>query len=99
LKAIPKVYRNTFIPTKKPSKPIVKPPKAVININGEHFAPITSPKIKPVVIEGRTYIPVEYAPESFNRTNVVNPTKEGKVVTFKIGNRTYIPLEVVPKPF
>jgi hypothetical protein len=42
---------------------------------------------------------VEHAPESFNRTNVVNPTKEGKVVTFKIGNRTYIPLEVVPKPF
>lgn len=99
MKAIPKVYRNTFIPTKKPLKPIVKPPKAVININGEHFAPITSLKIKPVVIEGRTYIPVEHAPESFNRTNVVNPTKEGKVVTFKIGNRTYIPLEVVPKPF
>jgi len=99
LKAIPKVYRNTFSPTKKLSKPLVKPPKAVISINGEHFVPITNLKVKPVVIEGRTYIPVKSAPTSFNRTKVVTPTKEGKVVTFKIGNRTYIPLEVVPKPF
>jgi hypothetical protein len=47
----------------------------VININGKHFVPITSHQEKPLVIKGRTYIPVKSAPASFNKTKVISPTK------------------------
>ena len=55
--------------------------------------------VKPVVVDGKTYIPVHPAPESANKTNAIVPKTNGTVNTFKIGNKTYIPVSVIPKVF
>jgi uncharacterized lipoprotein NlpE involved in copper resistance len=58
----------------------------VISINGQQYVPITKHKVEPVVIEGRSYIPVKPAPESLTPSKVIAPTKEGHITTFKMGN-------------
>ena len=89
--AIPRVFRPLF-------KPVLKAaPKPIIKINDEHYIPVTGKAAKPIVVEGKTYIPVIRAPESANVSKAISPTKEGPINTFKIGNKTYIPLNVIPK--
>ena len=53
--------------------------------------------MKPLVVEGVTYIPVHTAPKSVHHTSTIVPKGNGHVETFKIGNITYIPLHVIPK--
>jgi len=96
LHVIPKVHRAVFKPAKKaaPKKSSVK---TVIRINGEHFVPIHNETVKPIVLEGITYIPVHAASESDNKSSAINPKKTGHIDTFKVGKITYIPLNVIPK--
>jgi len=54
---------------------------------------------KPIIVEGRTYIPVHVAPSHLNTSTSIHPKTDEQVTTFKIGNKTYIPLEVIPKTF
>jgi hypothetical protein len=53
--------------------------------------------VKPIVVEGVTYIPVHTAPESVNKSSAIVPKKTGHIDTFKVGKITYIPLNVIPK--
>ena len=68
---IPKVFRPLF--KVKPPQKSTKAP--IIYINGEHFVPITKTPVKPVVVDGVTYIPVHTAPEYANKSAPVLPTK------------------------
>jgi len=95
---IPKINRAVFktelkVPAKKPFV------KAVIKINGEHFVPIKNKTVKPIVINGVTYIPVQTAPSHLNKSSAIKPNSNGSVDIFKKGNITYIPLKVIPKVF
>ena len=100
-----KIGEITYIPIKvipKDDRKIFNPftaPKVIININGNHYVPITDKTVKPVVVDGKTYIPVKVAPESANKTNAIVPKKTGPIDTFKIGNTTFIPMNVIPKVF
>jgi hypothetical protein len=53
--------------------------------------------VKPIVVEGVTYIPVHAAPESAHKGSAIVPKTSGHIETFKIGKITYIPLNVIPK--
>ena len=59
------------------SKPAPLKPKAhsapVISINGNHYVPLANKTVKPVVIDGKTYIPVKAAPSTANKTNAIAP--------------------------
>jgi hypothetical protein len=96
LNVIPKVHRAVFKPVK-----IVAAKKSsvntVIRINGEDFIPIKNKTVKPIVVEGATYIPVQTAPESANKSSAIVPNKTGHIDTFKVGKITYIPLNIIPK--
>jgi hypothetical protein len=69
----------------------------VIRINGQHYVPIKNKTVKPIVVEGVTYIPVHAAPESAHKGSAIVPKTSGHIETFKIGKITYIPLNVIPK--
>ena len=69
----------------------------MIRINGQHYVPIHNETVKPIVLEGITYIPVHAASESDNKSSAINPKKTGHIDTFKVGKITYIPLNVIPK--
>jgi len=77
--------------------PIKKADSPVIQVNGGHFVPIKGEKVKPIIIEGKTYIPVHSAPKNIDTTKAIVPLKEGPIDTFKIGTKTYIPISVIPK--
>ena len=79
--------------------PAANQPKIVIKINGGHYIPITHKNVKPIVVEGISYIPVLKAPESVNKSAAIASNKNGTINIFKIGNITYIPLNAVPKVF
>ena len=98
LNVIPKVYRAVFKPVKKVAakKSSVN---TVIRINGEHYVPIKNKTVKPIVVEGVTYIPVHTAPESANKSSAIVPKKIGHIDTFKVGKITYIPLNIIPKVY
>jgi hypothetical protein len=53
--------------------------------------------VKPIVVGKVTYIPVQTAPESANKSSAIVPKKTGHIDTFKVGKITYIPLNVIPK--
>ena len=53
--------------------------------------------MKPIVVEGVTYIPVHAAPESAHKGSAIVPKTSGHIETFKIGKITYIPIHVIPK--
>ena len=92
LVVVPKVYRPIF-------KTVVKskPPTIVIKVNGKVYAPLTHITVKPVTIDGITYIPVHKTNDTKNVNTTIVPEVEGKINTFKIGNHTYIPLQIIPK--
>lgn len=69
----------------------------VIKVNNEHFIPIQNKTLKPVVVEGVTYVPVKKAPENVITSTPILPNKEGSINTFKINNVTFIPLNIIPK--
>ena len=97
-KVIPKVYRSVF--KTKPAPKVATPnkPTHVISVNGNHFVPITNQTVKPIKIDGKTYIPVFKAPvDKVSSLKPITPTKSGPVDTFKIGNVHYIPLAIIPK--
>jgi hypothetical protein len=87
---IPADKREKFLP-KKATAPVIR-------VNGGLYVPVKK-DVKPIVVEGKTYIPVRIAPSNVSVTNIVKPKTDEPVNTFKIGNKTYIPLEVVPKKF
>jgi len=66
-------------------------------VNGGHFVPIKGENVKPIVIEGKTYIPVHAAPKNIDTTKAIVPKNEGHINTFKIGPKTYIPISAIPK--
>jgi hypothetical protein len=55
--------------------------------------------VKPLVINGVTYIPVSTTPSHANKSSVIVPKKNVNIEIFKKGNITYIPLNVVPKVY
>lgn len=93
---IPKVYRPIFnhrvISAKKQSTP-------VIQINGQHYVPIKNQNVKPLIVDGISYIPVHSAPKSLDVKKPIITEDEGYINTFKIGKKTYIPFSVIPKVF
>lgn len=95
LSVVPKVYRAVFKPTKKVVPK--KTSKTIIKINGEHYTPIKKKSVKPIVVNGITYIPVHTAPNNANKKSAIVPKTKGHIDTFKIGEITYIPLNVIPK--
>lgn len=69
----------------------------MININGEHFVPITNKTVKPIVIDNVKYIPVYSAPANkIDLLKPVTPSKTGRINTIKVGPITYIPAKVIP---
>lgn len=54
---------------------------------------------KPIVIGGKTFVPVKTAPETLIVSKPIYPTKEGKIDVFTIGNKTYIPVKVIPRVY
>jgi hypothetical protein len=50
-----------MIPIFKPEKKHVASPNPVIKINGLHYVPVKVANIKPIVIDGVTFIPVRKA--------------------------------------
>jgi hypothetical protein len=73
----------------------------VIKVNDEVYIPVTSKNIKPITVDGTSYIPVKKAPEYVNKSKAVESpaNQNGNVNTFKVANVTYIPLNAVPKKF
>jgi hypothetical protein len=69
----------------------------VIKVNNELFIPIQNKTLKPVVVEGVTYVPVKKAPQNVITSTPILPNKEGPIDTFKINNVTFIPLIIIPK--
>jgi hypothetical protein len=94
LVVIPKVYRAVFnykvTPIKKSSTPVIK-------INGAHFVPIRGQNVKPITVEGVSYIPVHPVSKHVDTSNSIVNENEGSINTFKIGSNTYIPISVIPK--
>jgi len=67
----------------------------VIKVNNVAFTP--NPNVKPFKIEGKTFVPVNKAPENLEIKNPAKPSKSGRVNTVKVGGQTYIPLASLPK--
>lgn len=97
MSVIPKVYKPIFSFKVKPVKGAA--PTKVISINGEHYIPIVNQTIKPIIVEGKQYIPVHKAPETLDVQHPIQPKVQGKINTFTIGNKTYIPLQAIPKTY
>lgn len=95
LNVIPKIYKPAFNNEKKPVKE--NKPTHVININGNHYVPITNKTVKPIVIDNVKYIPVYTAPANkIDLLKPINPSKSGRINTIKVGPITYIPAKVIP---
>lgn len=67
----------------------------VIKVNNVAFTP--NPNAKPIKIEGKTFVPVNKAPEQLEIKNPAKPSKSGRVNTVNVGGQTYIPLASLPK--
>ena len=98
ISVIPKVYRAIFKNKVRPAN-ITRKITTVISINGNHFVPITNKTVKPIVLEGVTYLPVHKAPYYLNVKKPISPKVEGHINTFAFGNITYIPIHVIPKTY
>jgi len=96
LSVVPNVYapifRNRIVPVNNHTVS-----KTVIQINGQHFVPITDKKHKQVILGGITYVPVHSASASHDTTTPIVANK--KVNTFQVGEITYVPLVVIPKVY
>ena len=83
LVVIPKVYRRVFnykvTSIKKSNTPVIK-------INGGHYVPVRGKNIKPITVEGITYIPVHPAPKHIDTSKAIVNENEGSINTFKIGS-------------
>jgi hypothetical protein len=83
-----------------PLKPAVpKPITRVIKVNNAFYVPITKKSVKPIVVEGVTYVPVNTVSENVVIRKPIASKSKGSVNTFKLGNQTYIPLSVIPKVY
>lgn len=83
-----------------PLKPAVpKPITRVIKVNNAFYVPITDKSVKPIVVEGVTYLPVDTASENAVIREHVASKSKGTVNTFKLGKYTYIPTSVIPKVY
>lgn len=79
LSVVPKVYKAVFaykvkLPAKKASKPT-----PIIKINDKHFVPVTDKSVKPIEVNGKTFIPVKIAPEHLNVSKAIVPKKKGEI--------------------
>jgi hypothetical protein len=61
ISVIPKVHRAIFRNKVKPAN-VTRKITTVISINGNHFIPITNKTVKPIHLDGVTYLPVHKAP-------------------------------------
>lgn len=80
LSVVPKVFKPVFcykvpLPAPKGTTPKGTTPPKVIAINGNNFIPVTDKTIKPIVVEGKTFVPVKKAPENVNVSKVIEPKK------------------------
>ena len=84
---------------KKTSK-IPNFPSHSIKINSIRFVPITNRIVKPIILNGKKYIPVYTAPKKNSEyLEHVEPAHNKKIDIIKIQNIHYIPEEVIPKEF
>ncbi len=91
------VIPRTFRPIFRKKDVEKKKPKSIIKVNGQHYIPIEKDSIKPIVVNGNTYIPVHSTPKYIDKKSVIVPKSKGKIDTFEIGKITYIPLNEIPK--
>lgn len=67
----------------------------VLKVNNVAYTP--NPNVKPIKIEGKTFVPVNKAPEHLEIKNPLLPSKSAKVNTVNVAGQNYIPLASLPK--
>ncbi len=72
-------------------------PRPTILINGKHYVAPLDKNVKPIKIDGKTFVPLKPAPISADTSKSVKPVVDGKINTFVVANKTYVPLHVIPK--